>query len=81
MTAITTGPDPVRVTVHRISEQLQSDAELMLKLKNIGIQPGLDVTLMVGSDNVRVTRAGRDGDVGVVLPPDIAGHLFVAECR
>src|SRR5690348_9746198 len=32
--------EPVQVIVRRISEQLQSDAALMLKLKNIGIQPG-----------------------------------------
>jgi DtxR family transcriptional regulator, Mn-dependent transcriptional regulator len=78
MTAIAAA-EPVRVVVRRISEQLQSDAGLMLKLKNIGIQPGHEVTLVAGRDDVRVTRAGKDGGVGVVLPHDIAVHLFVAE--
>jgi DtxR family Mn-dependent transcriptional regulator len=53
----------------------------MLKLKNIGIQPGREVTLVVGNDDVRVTRAGTGGgdlDVGVALPRDIAAHVFVA---
>jgi len=80
MTAIA-GAVPARVIVRRISEQLQSDAALMLKLKNIGIQPGREVTLVVGNDDVRVTRAGTGGgdlDVGVALPHEIAAHVFVA---
>ena len=79
MTAIA-ATAPVDVIVQRISEQLQSDAELMLKLKNIGIQPGREVTLVGGHDDVRVTSAGTDGgDLGaeVALPHDIAAHLFV----
>ncbi|HEX9034836.1 MAG TPA: metal-dependent transcriptional regulator [Streptosporangiaceae bacterium] len=70
---------PRQVIVQRISEQLQSDAALMLKLKNIGIQPGREVTLVAGSNDVRVTSEGRVGDVGTVLPHDIAMHVFVAE--
>jgi DtxR family transcriptional regulator, Mn-dependent transcriptional regulator len=69
----------VDVIVRRISEQLQSDAALMLTLKNIGIQPGRRVTLVVGDDDVRVTRAGDIGGGSVALPYDIAVHLFVAE--
>ena len=38
------------VIVRRISEQVQSDAALMLKLKHIGIQPGREVTLAVSDD-------------------------------
>src|SRR5579863_5957724 len=34
-----------RFVVRRISEQVQSDADLMLRLKHIGIQPGREVTL------------------------------------
>jgi len=80
MTAIA-GTVPVQVIVRRISEQLQSDAALMLKLKNIGIQPGREVTLVAGDNDVRVTRAGTGGgdlDVGVALPHEIAAHVFVA---
>ena len=78
MTAIA-APVPVQVIVQRISEQLQSDAALMLKLKNIGIQPGREVTLVVGRDDVRVTSESRVGDLGAVLPHDIAAHVFVAK--
>jgi DtxR family Mn-dependent transcriptional regulator len=78
MTAVAAGA-PVKVVVRRISEQLQSDAGLMLKLKNIGIQPGHEVTLVAGNDNVRVTGAGMVGGVGAALPRAIAAHLFVVE--
>ncbi len=77
MTAITAAV-PAQVVVQRISEQLQSDAALMLKLKNIGIQPGCEVTLVVGSDDVRVTGAGRVGGLDTALPWDVAAHLFVS---
>ena len=70
---------PSTVVIRRISEQLQSDAGLMLKLKNIGIQPGHEVTLVAGSDDVQVTGAGRVGGVGAALPLDVAAHVFVAE--
>jgi DtxR family transcriptional regulator, Mn-dependent transcriptional regulator len=79
MTAVA-GTEPVRVTVQRISEQLQSDAALMLKLKNIGIQPGREVTLVVGNDDVRVSGGGTgddDREVGMALPYDVAAHVFV----
>lgn len=51
----------------------------MLKLKNIGVQPGHEVTLVAGNDNVRVTGAGMVGGVGAALPHAVAAHLFVAE--
>ena len=79
MTAVA-GTEPVQVTVQRISEQLQSDAALMLKLKNIGIQPGREVTLVVGNDDVRVSGAetgDEDREVGMALPYDVAAHVFV----
>ena len=81
MTAIASA-EPADVIVQRISEQLQSDAVLMLKLKNIGIQPGRRVTLVAGDDDVRVRRAGTAGmefDAEAELPHDIAAHVFVAE--
>lgn len=70
-------PSAEQVLVSRISEQVQSDAALMLRLKNIGIQPGREVTLAVSDDGVRVTGAETAGDVGTVLPVDIASHVFV----
>jgi DtxR family Mn-dependent transcriptional regulator len=72
--AVTAGE---QVLVSRISEQVQSDAALMLRLKNIGIQPGREVTLAASDNGVRVTGADTVGDVGTELPVDIAAHVFV----
>jgi DtxR family transcriptional regulator, Mn-dependent transcriptional regulator len=66
-----------QVIVSRISEQVQSDAALMLRLKNIGIQPGREVTLAASDNGVRVTGADRVGDLGAELPAEIATHVFV----
>ena len=62
-------PGGEQVMVSRISEQVQSDAALMLRLKNIGIQPGREVTLAASDNGVRVTGAKTAvGDVGASLP-------------
>ena len=68
-----------RVIVSRIGEQLQGDADLVLKLKNIGLQPGLEVTLVASGDEVRVTGAGGVDGADAVLPMQVAAHLFVTE--
>ncbi len=65
------------VTVRRISEQVQSDPSLMLKLKRIGIQPGREVTLAASDDGVRVTSEDRVGSVTAELPRLVASHVFV----
>jgi DtxR family Mn-dependent transcriptional regulator len=70
-------PAGEQVVVSRISEQVQSDAALMLRLKNIGIQPGREVTLAASDNGVRVTGADKAADVGAELPVDIAAHVFV----
>ncbi len=64
------------VVVSRISEQVQSDAALMLRLKNIGIQPGREVILAASDHGVRVTGADS-GDIAAELPVEIATHVFV----
>jgi DtxR family transcriptional regulator, Mn-dependent transcriptional regulator len=70
-------PSGEQVMVSRISEQVQSDAALMLRLKNIGIQPGREVTLAASDNGVRVTGADTVGDLGAELPAEIATHVFV----
>jgi DtxR family transcriptional regulator, Mn-dependent transcriptional regulator len=70
------------VVVRRISEQIQSDAALMLRLKNIGIQPGREVTLAVSDEGVRVTGGDRvgglgDGAAGAEISQEVAAHVFV----
>jgi DtxR family Mn-dependent transcriptional regulator len=66
------------VTVLRISEQVQSDPSLMLKLKRIGIQPGREVTLAASDEGVRVTSEDRVGGVTAELSRLVAAHVFVA---
>jgi DtxR family transcriptional regulator, Mn-dependent transcriptional regulator len=70
---LATGP----VVVRRISEQIQSDADLMLRLKNIGIQPGREVTLAASSEGVLVTSGDRVDGLGVEIPQQVASHVFV----
>jgi DtxR family transcriptional regulator, iron-dependent repressor len=67
-----------RFVVRRISEQVQSDAGLMLRLKHIGIQPGREVTLAASRDGVRVTCEDYSEDRSAELPRDVAVHVFVA---
>jgi DtxR family Mn-dependent transcriptional regulator len=69
------GGEPV--VVRRISEQIQSDADLMLRLKNIGIQPGREVTLAVSGEGIRVTGGDRVDGLGDELSQDVAAHVFV----
>jgi DtxR family transcriptional regulator, Mn-dependent transcriptional regulator len=70
----------VRATVTRITEQLQSDMDLMLKLKRAGIQPGREVLLGAVEGGVRV--CGEDG-AGVSafadLSAEVASHVFVSK--
>ena len=63
--------------VRRISEQVQSDANLMLKLRHSGIQPGREVTLAKTDDGVRVTSDGGAGSITAELPRQVAAHVFV----
>ncbi|MBO0819699.1 MAG: metal-dependent transcriptional regulator [Nocardiopsaceae bacterium] len=72
---------PVYSTVTRISEQVQSDLVLMLKLKRAGIQPGRKVLLgAVNNGGVRVSDGGGCADAagGEELPVDVAAHVFVS---
>jgi DtxR family transcriptional regulator, Mn-dependent transcriptional regulator len=70
-------PTAEPVVVSRISEQVQSDASLMLRLKNNGIQPGREVTLAASDSGVRVTGADRADGIETELPVEIAAHVFV----
>ncbi|MGH3300161.1 MAG: metal-dependent transcriptional regulator [Streptosporangiaceae bacterium] len=65
------------VVVRRISEQVQSDAALMLRLKTIGIQPGREVTIAASDSGVRVTGGDGVGDDAAELPVEVAAHVFV----
>jgi DtxR family Mn-dependent transcriptional regulator len=70
--------ETVRATVTRITEQVQSDLDLMLKLKRAGIQPGREVLLGAVDGGVHVS--GEDGTSGASadLPTEVASHVFVS---
>jgi DtxR family Mn-dependent transcriptional regulator len=77
MTALVTDHDEPFV-VRRISEQVQGDAGLMLRLKRIGIQPGREVTLAASHDGVRVTCGDYSEGRGIEqLSHEVATHVFV----
>ncbi|PDP85511.1 dihydrofolate reductase [Glycomyces fuscus] len=70
------GNSEITVTVRRISEQIQSDADIMLTLRESGVQPGQEVVLRASDDGVRVV----DGESGETeLSALVAGHIFVAK--
>ena len=72
--------EAVKVTVTRITEQLQSDLGLMLKLKRAGIQPGREVLLGPVEGGVRVRREdGATAAEPADLPDDVASHVFVSK--
>ncbi|MFI6476418.1 metal-dependent transcriptional regulator [Nonomuraea sp. NPDC050663] len=71
------GPRDIPVVVRRISEQVQSDPAVMLKLKQVGIQPGREVTLAASDDGVRVTGDDESDNTLAELPREVAVHVFV----
>ncbi len=73
------GPRDIPVVVRRISEQVQSDPAVMLKLKQVGIQPGREVTLAASDDGVRVTGDEQADNNLAELSRDVAAHVFVSK--
>ena len=68
-----------RAVIRRIGEQIQSDLDLMLKLKRVGIQPGREVILMACRDGVRVTDGDSTDAIATELHGAIAAHIFVSK--
>lgn len=77
MTAVAS-PSGAGAVIKRISEQVQSDSDLMLRLKQIGIQPGREVILRATDDGVRVISDAEGEGPATELPRDIAEHVFVS---
>jgi len=61
------------VRVYRISEQLQSDADVMKRISEAHLVPGAVITGHAGKSGVEVTVAG----VRTAWTADIADHVFV----
>jgi DtxR family Mn-dependent transcriptional regulator len=72
--------ETVRVIVTRITEQIQGDLDLMLKLKRAGIQPGREVFLGAVDGGVRVRgyESGATTEPSTDLSPEVASHVFVS---
>jgi DtxR family transcriptional regulator, Mn-dependent transcriptional regulator len=70
--------DRARVVVRRIGEQIQSDCDVMLQLRQAGIQPGREVLIMASGDGVRVTADDSMDVISTELPSQIASHIFVS---
>ena len=77
LTKVASG-DTARVVIRRIGEQIQSDLDLMLKLRRAGIQPGREVILMAGDDGVLVTAGDTTDAISTELPGPVAAHIFVS---
>jgi DtxR family transcriptional regulator, Mn-dependent transcriptional regulator len=78
--AVREADEAVQATVTRITEHVQSDLVLMLKLKRAGIQPGREVLLGAVEGGVRVH--GRNGVAeapSADLPAEVASHVFVSK--
>ena len=71
--------ETARVTVTRITEQLQSDLDLMLKLKHAGIQPGREVLLGAAGNGVHVCSEDDADTAPVDLSAEVASHVFVSK--
>jgi DtxR family transcriptional regulator, iron-dependent repressor len=77
--AIRGANETVRAAVTRITEHVQSDLVLMLKLKRAGIQPGRQVLLGAVEGGVRVCGENGAADAAPTdLPAEVASHVFVS---
>jgi DtxR family Mn-dependent transcriptional regulator len=61
------------VVVRRISEKLQGDTDVMERLHDAGVEPGVEVTISNDGETVKVTRNGHD----VRIPRELAALVFV----
>jgi DtxR family Mn-dependent transcriptional regulator len=66
---------PVMVT--RISEQVQNDLALMLKLRRAGIQPGRRVVVGAAEGGVQVTSGSGEDAIVTDFSQQVATHVFV----
>jgi len=67
------GADSLRVTVHRIGEPAQADADTVALLRRAGIAPGATVKVRRAATGVLVGSGGEY----VELPPELAAHVVV----
>jgi DtxR family Mn-dependent transcriptional regulator len=69
------GDGSISVIIHRMSEEIQKDVEMMGTLRRAGIQPGVQVLAESGGLGVRLTPAEAPG---CEIDREAAAHLFVS---
>src|SRR5699024_4135622 len=67
--------DDSTVTVRRISEQIQSNADTMHTLHISGVQPGGEIVIRSSDGGIRVVVE----DVEIEHSTEVAGHILVAK--
>ena len=67
------------LTLGRIGEPIQADAEVLAAFDELGLRPGVRVGLSAHGDVVRVSAFGESGEVMgyLTIPMALAAHLFV----
>lgn len=67
------------LTLGRIGEPIQADAEVLAAFDELGLCPGARVGLSAHGDVVRVSAFGESGEVMgyLTIPMALAAHLFV----
>jgi DtxR family Mn-dependent transcriptional regulator len=63
----------LNVIVRRLGEPLQTDPELMLRLRRAGVQPGSTVRAVVSPGGVLLGSVGETAEMDL----DLAAHVFV----
>ena len=68
------------LTIERIGEPIQADAELLAAFDELGLRPGARVGLSAHGNVVRVAALDEAGDVSgyLTIPMALAAHLFVS---
>ena len=69
------GDGAITVVIHRMSEEIQKDVDLMGTLRQAGIQPGIEVVVEAGGLGVRLTP---EDTPGCEIDREAASHLFVS---
>lgn len=67
------------LTLGRIGEPIQADAEVLAAFDELGLRPGARVGLSAHGNVVRVSAFGESGEVRgyLTIPMALAAHLFV----
>ena len=64
------------VVIHRLSERIQVEPELLAQLDEGGLRPGARISLERVGEYISVRVPGIEG--ALELPPEVASHIFVS---